>query len=244
MSDADAKQQQDPKPVAVPDPDERYRYIGFGIYPKKPQKFWKSEQEAAEVAKRVTLHRDGITFERDFSLLQVIPVSQADKIIITIVSVMLLAVMAMPWVEFRTMNATDFSLLWPQALGTLMGGLGTAFAGGLAVGISAILGLVLLIGGPIVGVWSLVALWTKAKGEEAFLKRLRLPLSLGYYLFFSLFAVVVLSFVGGTIPGYASWGLIDPGESYGIGALLTVLSYGPYLTAALGLVAGVKSSDL
>jgi len=244
MSDADAKPQPSAKPQAPPDPEERYRYIGFGIYPKKVQKFWKSDQEAADFAKRVDLHSEGVTFDRDFSLLQVIPVSQVDKIVITIVSVMLLAVMAMPWVGFRTMSASDFTMLWPTALGTLLGGLGTAFAGGLAVGISAILGLILMIGAPIVGIWALAALWTKAKSEEAFFKRLRLPLSFGYYLFFSLCAIVILSFVGGHIPGYASWNLIEPGEKFGIGTLLTILSYGPYLTAALGLVAGVKSSDL
>lgn len=244
MSETESKPQQTPKPAAPPDPDERFRYIGFGIYPKKAPKFWKSDKEADEYAKKVAIHQYGETFERDFSLLTVIPVSRADKIVVTIVSVMLLAGLAMPWVAYRTMSGTDFVLHWPQALGTLLGGLGTAFAGGWAVGLSAILGLVLLIGGPIIGAWSLASLWMKAKTEEQYFRRLRRPLNLGYYLLFSLVAMFILSFVGGQIPGYSTWNLINPGDSYGAMTFVTLMSYGPYLTGAMGLVAGVKSSDL
>ncbi|MBD3297974.1 MAG: hypothetical protein GF341_04905 [candidate division Zixibacteria bacterium] len=244
MSEAESKSQPNEKPAAPPDPNERFRYIGFGIYPKTPQTFWKSEKEAEEYAKTISIHRYGETFERDFSSLQVIPVSRADKIIVTIVSVVMLLTVAMPWVSFRTMSGTDFTMYWPQALGTLLGGLGTAFAGGWAVGLSAIMGLILIIGGPVVGVWSLAMLWMKAKSDEEYFKRLKRPLGLGYYLFFALFAMFILSFVGGNIPGYSTWGLINPGDSYGAMSLIGVMSYAPYLTAALGLVAGVKSGDL
>jgi hypothetical protein len=54
-----------------------------------------------------------------------------------------------------------------------------------------------MIAGPIIGLWSLVAMWTKAPSEDAFFKRLRRPLGLGYWLLFSLVAAFLLSFVGG-----------------------------------------------
>lgn len=229
---------------ALPDSDVRFRYIGFGIYPKRIPKFWKSDAEADEYAKRIKLG-EGLTTEgRDFSLLHVVPVSKADKIVITIVSVVMLATLVMPWVHFRTMAATDVSMGWGGALGTLMGGLGTAFAGGFWVGLSAILGLIVMIGTPLLGLWNLVSLWTKAKTEEAFLLRLRRPLNLGYIIFFCGLITGIASLFGGHIPGYESWGLIDPGEGYGIMTLLAVLSYGFYISMAMGLVAGVKSSDL
>ena len=133
---------------------------------------------------------------------------------------------------------------WGGALGVLTGGFSTAFAGGFWVGLSAILGLILMIGTPLLGIWTLVSLWTKAKTEEAFLLRLRRPLNLGYILFFSGLIMGIASLFGGQIPGYESWGLINPGETYGIMTLLTVLSYGFYIAVAMGLVAGVKSSDL
>jgi len=244
MSDVDAKPNKAEKPAPVPTGDDRYRFIGFEIYPKKSPRFWKSDQEEAEFARKVDLSSPMSVFDRDFSLLHLIPVSNADKIIITIVAALLVATVAMPWVGFRTVTGSDFGLSWMGALSTLAGGLGTAFAGGLAVGIAALLGLIIMIGAPVIGIWSLVALWTKAKSEDAFFARLRRPLSLGYILFFACFIGYILSFVGGHIPGYERWGLIDPGESFGFMTLATVLSYGVYLAAALGLVAGVKSSDL
>lgn len=244
MSDVDAKPNKAEKPAPVPSEDDRFRYIGFGIYPKKAPRFWKSDQEEAEYARKVDLDSPMSLLDRDFSLLHMIPISNVDKIVITVVSILMIGTIAMPWVGFRTMNGTDFGMSWMGALSTLLSGLGTAFAGGVTVGISALLGLIIMIGAPVIGIWSLVAMWTKAKSDDAFFVRLRRPLSLGYILFFACFLGLILSFVGGHIPGYERWGLIDPGEAYGFMSLVTVLSYGVYIAAALGLVMGVKSSDL
>jgi len=227
-----------------PESDVRFRYIGFGIYPKRIPKFWKSDTEADEYAKKIKIGEGLSTEGRDFSLLHVIPVSKADRIVVTIVALVMLATLGMPWIHFKTATGSSVSLSWGSALGTLMGGLSTAFAGGLWVGLSAILGLVLAIGTPLLGIWILVSLWTKAKTDEAFLIRLRRPLNLGYIMFFCGLISAIVSLFGGTIPGYQNWGLINPGEGYGIMTLVTILSYGVYAAMAMGLVAGVKSSDL
>ena len=230
--------------AASADTDLRFRYIGFGIYPKRIPRFWKSDAEAEEYAKRINLGKGFTTEGRDFSLLHVIPVSKADRIVVTIVAIVLVATLVIPWVSFRTASGSDFSLTWVGALGTLMGGLSNAFAGGFWVGLSAILGLVLLLGAPLIGAWVLASLWMKAKTDEEFLKRLRRPLNLGYVLFFSGLIAAILSLFGGDIPGYASWGMTNPGERYGVMTLVSVLSYAPYAAIAMGLVAGVKSADL
>lgn len=230
--------------AALPESEVRFRYIGFGIYPKHIPRFWKSDAEAEEYAKRIKLGEGLSTEGRDFSLLHTVAVSKADRIVVTIVAVVMLATLAMPWVSFRTTSATTFSLTWGGALGTLLGSLSTAFAGGLWVALSAILGLALMIGTPSIGIWILASLWMKAKTDEDFLKRLRRPLNLGYILFFCGLIGAIVSLFGGSIPGYESWGLINPGESYGIMTLVSLLSYGPYASVAMGLVAGVKSSDL
>jgi hypothetical protein len=229
---------------AVPDSDVRFRYIGFGIYPKRIPRFWKSDAEAEAHAKKIKLGEGLSTEGRDFSLLHVVPVTKADRIVVSIVAIVLLATLVMPWVHFRTTSGSYVSLGWGGALGTLLGGLSNAFAGGIWVGISALLGLVLLIGTPILGIWILASMWTKAKSDEAFLMRLRRPLNLSYALFFAGLFAAILSLFGGHIPGYDSWGLINPGESYGVMTLVTILSYGAYAAMAMGLVAGVKSSDL
>jgi hypothetical protein len=245
MSDTEKKASAKRTPTeSLPDPDERFRYIGFGIYPKKAPRFWKSDKEAAKYAERVHLGAGKSMEDRGSSMLYVVPISGADRVIITVVALMLLVSLVLPWVHYASTSGTEVRLLWPGALGMLFGGFDTAFGGGLWVGLSAILGVVLMVLTPVLGLWILASLWTKAKSDDAFFKRLRLPLNLGYVLFFAGILGAVLSFAGGEIPGYASWGIRGMGESYGILTLLSVLSYGAYVPIAMGLVAGVKSSDL
>jgi len=226
------------------EPAERFRYIGFEVFPKHIPRFWKSDVEAREYLDRVSVGAGESSLVRDFSLLQQEAMGRVDRIVLTITGILLLATMVMPWAGYTTAARTEFSLSWPGALGTLLGGLGTAFGGGLWVGLSALLALALLLGSPLLGIWILVALFNKTPTPEAYQARLRRPLLLGHLLWGAGAAIMILAFAGGQIPGYASWGLIDPGEKYGIAALLTVVSYGPLVAMALGLVAGVKSGDL
>lgn len=234
-----------PQPRADQGPPEevRFRFIGFEVYPKRVPRFWKSDAEAAGYAKQVQLGSGTSSMDRDFSLLHDIAIAKVDKAILTVVGAILFLTVAMPWVHFRAVTGS-VSLSWPSALGTLLGGIGTAFAGGFTVGLSAILGLLIVIGSPLLGVWTLAVLWMKAPSDDVYQDRLRRPLQLGYAVFLGGLLVFLLSLAGGQIPGYSTWGLINAGESYGLGALLTLLSYGLYSAMAAGLVAGVKSGDL
>jgi len=226
-------------------PDEvRFRFIGFDVYPKHIPRFWKSDAEAAGYAKQVQLGSGVSSLDRDFSLLHDVAIAKTDKLVLTAVGVVMLLTVAMPWVHYRTATGGDFSLSWPGVLGTLLGGMGTAFSGGLTVGVSAFFSLIAAIATPLLGAWILAMLWTKAPSDDAYQVRLRLPLQLSYGVFFAGLAVIILSLAGGQIPGFANWGLIEPGESYGIGTLLTLISYGPYAALGAGMVAGVKSGDL
>jgi hypothetical protein len=233
------------KPASPPpSADDRFRYIGFGVYPKKAPKFWRTDAEEKSFLDRV---RDKVgrgLAEREFSTLHEEVITLTDRVVLTIAALVMVGSTLIPWVQFRTNLGTDFSLSWGAALGTLLGGFGTAFAGGIAVGISAICALVLLFGGPILGLWILAVLWMKAKTPEAYQVRLRRPLKLGYLFLYSALALAILSFIGGHIPGFASWGMIDPGEKYGFGTLLTLMSYGPFVLVAMGMVTGVKSGEL
>ena len=226
-------------------PDEvRFRYIGFEVHPRQVPKFWKSETEASQYVRNAQLGTGVSSLERDFSLLHEMALTVVDKMILTVVGAVMLLAVILPWVSFRTVSGSVFTLSWGGALGTLFGGLSTAFAGGFAVGLSAILGLLLLVAAPVLGIWTLASVWMKAPSVDAYETRLVLPLKMGYAVFFCGMAIIVLSLIGGTIPGFTSWGLIDPGESYGFGTLFALLSYSPYAAMGAGLIAGVKSGDL
>lgn len=244
MNNPDSKSKPMPGGGEQDSPDSRFRYIGFDVYPKHVPEFWKSDQEAMEYSKRVGAETGTSSLNREFSLLHVVPVSKVDRVIVTLVSVVMLATLAMPWVHYRMATGADQSLSWFGAFGALLGGLGDAFGGGLATGVSAILGLAIMVLTPLLGLWTLAMLWKKDVATDAYLIGLRRPLKIGMWLFLAGVAVVVLSLVGGHIPGYESWGLIEPGEKYDIKTLMTILSFGAYSSLAMSLVAGVKAGDL
>ncbi len=225
-------------------PADRFRYIGFEVFPPKIDPFWKSDTEEKQYESQLRSEIGYSTLHRDFSLLEQEAMGKADHWVLTATSAVMILTVAMPWVSYRTSAGADFSLYWPGALSMLLGGLGTAFSGGIAVGLSALLGLVVMIGAPIVGAWVLAMIWRKAKTPEAYFGGLRQPLRLGYIFVFAGLAVIVLAFVGGQIPGMGSWGLIDPPETYGFGVLFKILSLGGYLAMATGMIFGVKSGDL
>lgn len=225
-------------------PEDRFRYIGFQVFPSKPGSFWKSDAEAQQYAAKVKTGLGESVLHRDFSLLETQPMSRADRWVLTLVGVFMILSVAIPWISFRRTDATDFTLSWPSALGTLLGGIGTAFSSGIGVGLSALLALVVMIATPVLGAWVLAMVWRKAKTPEDYFLGLRTPLKLSYWIFFASLAVIFLAFFGGDIPGFASWGMIDPPEHYGISALLRMLSFGPYLALGMSLVCAVKSGDL
>jgi len=233
-----------PNPAEGVKPEDRYRYIGFGVFPEKSDAFWKSDAEAQQFATRIGSTLGESALHREFSLLETATMGKADKWVLTVAGAIMLLTVAMPWVAYRTIDATDFSLSWPAALGLLMGSFGTAFSAGIGVGLSALLGLIVMIGAPLLGAWTLAMVWRKAKSAEAYYMGLRLPLKLSYVIFFAGLAGIVFSFFGGHLAGFESWGLIDPPESYGVGALLRVLSLGPYVALGMSLVCAVKSGDL
>lgn len=233
-----------PEPKDPGSREDRFRYIGFDVFPKEIPRFWQSDKEAEEFRSQI-VHGVGVSsIDRDFSLLHDEPMTRIDRVILTVAGALLVAGAIMPWVSYRTTAGTNFSMSWVGALGTLFGGLGTAFAGGLAVGLSALLSLVLVIGSPVLGAWILASVWRSAPSPEAHQMRLRLPLKLGYVLSFAGLAIGILALIGGRIPGFENWGLIDPGESYNLGTLAAMASYGPYIAMGMSLVAGVKSGDL
>lgn len=225
-------------------PSDRYRYIGFEVYPAKVDPFWKSDAEEKQFESRIKDELGSSTLHRDFSLLEQEAMGKADHWVLTVTAAVMVLTVAMPWVSYRTNAGTDFSMYWPGTLGALFGGLGTAFSSGITVGLSALLGLVVMVGAPLVGVWGLAMIWRKAKSPEAYFSGLRQPLRLGYIFVFAGLAVFLLAFAGGQIPGMGSWGLIDPPENYGIGVLFKILSLGGYLAMATGMIFGAKSGDL
>jgi hypothetical protein len=225
-------------------PEDRYRYIGFQVFPSKSERFWQSDAEAQQFASKVRAGLGESVLHREFSLLETEAMGKADRWILSIAGLVMLLTVAMPWIAYRTVDASNYSLSWPSALGVLLGGMGTAFSSGIGVGLSAILGLVVMVATPLLGAWTLAMVWRKAKTPDAYLVGLRTPLKLSYIVFFCGLGVIFLSFFGGHIPGFESWGLIDPPEHYGVSALLSILSFGPYVALGMALVCAVKSGDL
>lgn len=224
--------------------EDRFRYIGFQVFPKKVDQFWKSEAEAQQFAAKVKTGLGESVLYRESSLLEQEAMGKIDRWVLSAAGLIMVLTVALPWVGYRTSAGTDFSMYWPGALGALLGGLGTAFSAGLAVGLSALLALVVMLGAPVLGAWTLAMVWRKARTPEQYLIGLRMPLKLSYYVFFAGVLIFLFSLIGGHIPGFESWGLIEGPEKYNTAALFMVLSLGGYLAVAGALVCAVKSGDL
>ena len=78
--------------------ETRYKYIGFDVYPKKPKKFWKSEEEKTklldEVKKKVS--RTAVE-ERDHSLVRATVFTRVDRLVLTVASLALTISLVLPW---------------------------------------------------------------------------------------------------------------------------------------------------
>ena len=223
---------------------DRFRYIGFEVFPKRIPKFWKSDEEERQYSGRVKLGAAESSLDRDSSLLKQEALGRIDRWALMGIGILMVATLVMPWVHYKAVGGGAVSMGWLGALGTLLGGLGNAFGGGFNIGLSALLALVVMLGGPALGVWILTALWGKATSADAYQARLRRPLRLGYIVFFAGVFVWLLALPGGSIPGYESWGLMNPGEGYGLGTLAAIVSFGAWVAIGLGWVAAVKAGDL
>jgi hypothetical protein len=225
--------------------DERYRYIGFEVFPKRVKKFWKSDTEQAEHLGKVREKGGKFTpLSRDNSIVAVGELSLGERLVLTFSSVLLVVAPFLPWFTF-TRGGERFSYSGLQMVteaGTVMNFF--SLGPGLLT-TSFILLVALMVLGVAFGVATLVFLYTgRQRNTDAYVIRLRRILALhyipivGWVVFFSITAAPTV------IPFAASLGLNEVEDSLNIASLATSSSFGLWVPFAVLWVNAIKGNDL
>lgn len=89
--------------------DQRFRYIGFEVYPGKPKDLFKSEAERDKLVEAVRRKREsGEVIREDCTLLEE-RVSMSDRIVMTLACLAMLAALFLPW--FAVYNEVEEEVL-------------------------------------------------------------------------------------------------------------------------------------
>ena len=225
--------------------DERYRYIGFDVFPKRVREFWRSDEERNSYLKRVhdTAGRF-VPLSRANSFVATQALSGFERMILTLSSALMVVAPALPWFSF-TRGEERFAysgLAVAMNMGSVTSYLSMG-AGRLSLLFFLLLGLMVV--GVAFGVLSLALLYSgNPSGNEAYVSRLRRVLAWHYLPIAGWVAFFVISAVPTEIPFAGSLGLNQLESSLNIGSLAASSSFGFWLPFAAVWVNAIKSNDL
>jgi hypothetical protein len=225
--------------------DDRFRYIGFSVYPGKIKEFWHSDAEKNSHLARVkeTAGRF-VPLSRANSFVSASALSLTERIILTICSLALVVAPFLPWFSFtraeQAFSYSGISLAMNAGSITHFLGMGSGL-----LSLSFYLLIAVMFASWLFGLLGLWALNTGASGTpEAYVARLKrvliwqyLPI-LGWVVFFSLTAAPT------EVPFAGSLGLAQLEHSLNIGTLSASASVGFWLPFAALWVGAIKGNDL
>jgi hypothetical protein len=235
---------EDIKPL---DENTRFRYIGFDVYGKSNKDFFKSEAEKKAHEEAVQKFRSGhYSPFRSFTAVNQNLLPLSDKIVLTISSLALIFSVFLPWVRFQSswthltfrgltgiFQASQYMHIINMFNPNLM----------FFLYVPAVLAFLALI----FGVLNLVFLWSSAKSFDAYLKRLKRFMGLGWYVLAGWLAFFVISVIGINLP-FGDW----MNESYGvrgIGSTVNLITFvslsgiGVWMSIAAFVLNSVKAND-
>jgi len=223
----------------MPEPqklDERYRYIGFDVYPAKAERVFKDPAEEKLYLEKIKRKEKTLPgFERDFSLVYVPAFTKADKIILTVFSFLLTASFFLPWVSF-TQLGTKFTFSALTALLNI-GKISDFIAlGGIPAIVIVVLTAVFMVSSFALGVVNLLAIFSKAKDPERYWMKLKKLSKMGYFPVLIWSTVLLISMVGFRTPVWDLLGIPQLGEKFNVFNLIQLSHIGLWLAFASLLV--------
>jgi len=224
--------------------EERYKYIGFDVFPGKPKKFWKSEEEQKSHLEKVKKRKRVLSGEeREHSLVHVDILSKVESLILTIFSALLVITFFLPWFSLekggQTISYTPLGYIQNFGFITNFSSLG----GFLPVVFVSFL-LLFMILSLVSGVGNLFFLYRKVEPLEKYLKSLKRMLFFNYLPVSLWLLVIMISIVGFSTPLGSAFGVAELSESFNVVNFVTATNFGIWMALACLLVNGVKASDL
>jgi hypothetical protein len=224
--------------------ETRYRYIGFEVYPKKPKRFWKSDEEKRRLLEEVKKKSAKTAVEeRDHSLVRALVFSGVDRMILTVTSLLLTISFFLPWFSVRG-EYFSFKILgvgYFLKLGTL---LGYAPLSGTLFSVFVVLVGLTILSSFVAGVISLVAIHGKHDDSERYLAKLKRRLKLNLIPLLLWVAIMVVSSMGMSTPFADALKVDGFGDGFTVVNFFLLSSYGIWLSLPSVVVNCVKISDL
>jgi hypothetical protein len=217
------------------DPDDKYRYLGFEINPGRITEFWNSEDEKKKYVKQVQARGGQLSIlERDSSLLNVKLMSQTDKIISYIGAAILIIAFFLPVYSIDPSgkaisgSAISFFLNLPF--------IGSYVAwGGIGMILTVIVFSLILLTCPVAGVFNILGLLNKNKGEK-YLETVK-RYSRFTFVPILLYVVLLVTLLFAGPQPFGSLGIEAVGESLNMLAIFTMTGVGFWLNI-VGLTIG------
>lgn len=226
------------------DEGTRYKYIGFDVYPSKPKRFWKSDEErriyleeAKKKGSRSALEESG------HSLVRAAVFSKVDRLVLTVTSFLLTVSLFLPWFSLRGeyFHSQVMGLGFFLKLGTLFGYAG--LSGPLFSVFVIIVGLTIL-SSFVAGLVSLLAIFKKHGDPESHLANLKRKLKLNLIPLVMWLALIVISTIGFPTPFADALKIDGFGDGFTVVNFFMLSSYGMWLSLPSVIINCVKINDL
>lgn len=229
-------EQQNPDPV-----DERYRYIGFEVFPTKTGAFWKSDEErkgyVASIKQQIgSIYRNSVVYSS--------VITPVDRLFIIIASVIMIIAPFLPWMQAHTLYG---SKTFGGITGLLnLGGFWFYVdkMGGWVVPLTVYLLGAMAIVSLVLGILVLLAVFGKAPSEEAYAQKMKKVLRLNAIGFMLFLAIVVLGLIGQRIPFGQHLGIEELGSRYSIVTFVQLAHIGMWLSVFAFIINFNKSKEL
>jgi hypothetical protein len=226
-------------------PEEiRFKYIGFEVYPKKPKRFWKTEEEKRGQLEEIKKKGSRSALEdRDYSLVRAAVFSKVDRLILTITSLILTVSIVLPWFSLRGegFNSSVLGVGFFLKLGMLFGY--APLSGPLFSVLVILVGLTIFFSF-VAGLLSLLAMYRKYDQIESYLSNLKRNLRLNFIPLILWVVLIVILVMGMSTPFAGIFGVDGLGDGFTVVNFFLLSSYGIWLSLPSVIINCVKVSDL
>ena len=221
------------------DPKDRFRYIGFEVFPREEKPFFASPEEKKKYVEQARAVHTADE-EREFSLLFVSSFTRFDKTVLLLSSLLLIGGLFLPW-TYVSMGGRWQTFFGFELFGLLGPRLADAFAVGWNAGAGAALLLLNLVLAPVLGAWLMLALLTKKFRSDSELAKLRKTVRWHALPLLVYLAVMVLAAIGFSAPDSP---LLILKNGFNIFDLISSAGPGFWAVGVAHLLVAVKSADL
>jgi hypothetical protein len=251
--------------------DDRFRYIGFDVFPGKPGDLFSSDAEKTKLVDNVVAKRSRGERLREQCTLVIERISGAERWLLVTASVVILLSLFMPWFtvyQEKVVVSTPTAAAAQQddqrgevitsvqvrkkveritettsGIGSFAA-IGTVFGGGFGLMLTGLLGLLFTLSAILLPIYMLMTLFKQKKLDDQFALQLKRLLRLNWIPVILFVAALLVSFLGGDYGSSAASSYANLGTSYGPGVFISTLSYGLAIAIGAFVLLAVKGIEI